>query len=93
MKHHRLLECNYLYTRTDSTTLTESSTLSVSFTPSLTLLLLQMSRRIDRKTGFSNLKYHLVKKIELTIAGAKINFVNVEVHCDYAITPFCDNPT
>jgi len=50
-----------------------------------------MSRIIDRKTGYSNLEYKLVRKVEMSIAGARFNFVSVDVHCDYKITPFCDH--
>lgn len=52
-----------------------------------------LSRRKDRKTGFSTVKYDLVSSVEMSIDGAKFHFVSVEVHCDYKVTPFCDNPS
>ena len=52
-----------------------------------------MSRRRDRKTGADSVKYRIVSNLEMTISGAPLNFVNVELECDYNITPFCDNPS
>lgn len=52
-----------------------------------------MSRRKDRRTGLSNVKYKLVSNIEVTVSGAPFNFVSVELDCDYKVTPFCDNPS
>lgn len=52
-----------------------------------------MSRQRDRKTGVNSVKYKIVSNIEMTISGAPLNFVSVELECDYDITPFCDAPS
>lgn len=52
-----------------------------------------MSTKRDRVTGASTVKFKLVSKIEMTINGALFNFVNVEVVCDYDLTPYCDYPS
>lgn len=57
------------------------------------LILLQLSRKRDRKTGVSTVQFRVVSNIEMTIGGAPLNFVNVELVCNYDITPFCDNPS
>ena len=57
------------------------------------LVLFQMSRRRDRKTGLDSVKYKLVSDLEMTISGAPLNFVSVELECDYKVTPFCDTPS
>ena len=53
----------------------------------------QMSRRRDRSTGLNTLKYTVVSDIEMTVAGAPLHFVSVELECDYNLTPFCDAPS
>ena len=53
----------------------------------------QMSRRRDRNTGLNTLKYTVVSDIEMTVAGAPLHFVSVELECDYNLTPFCDAPS
>lgn len=50
-----------------------------------------MSRRRDRNTGVDSVKYKVVSNVEVTISGAPLNFVSVELECDYKITPFCDD--
>ena len=52
-----------------------------------------MSRRRDRGTGLNTLKYTVVSDIKMTIAGAPLHFVSVELECDYNLTPFCDAPS
>ncbi|KAK3704746.1 hypothetical protein QZH41_009749 [Actinostola sp. cb2023] len=48
------------------------------------------SFRRDRKTGISNIDYEIMSKKELTIDGAPLTIVNVELECDYDVTPWCD---
>ncbi len=52
-----------------------------------------MSRKKDRKTGVDSVKYKIVSNIEMTIDKAPLNFVSIELDCDYDVTPFCDNPS
>jgi len=56
-------------------------------------MVFQMSRKRDRNTGLSTLKYEVVSDIEMTIAGAPLHFVSVKLECDYKLTPFCDAPS
>ena len=60
---------------------------------SLSPCVFQMSRRRDRGTGLNTLKYTVVSDIKMTIAGAPLHFVSVELECDYNLTPFCDAPS
>ena len=55
--------------------------------------MLQMSSRRDRRTGLNTLSYTKVSDLEITISGAPFHFVNVELDCDYKLTPFCDTPS
>ena len=52
----------------------------------------EISRQRDRATGLSTIQYKLNSVVQLTIEGAPVNFVSVELQCDYERTPFCDNP-
>ncbi|XP_065883534.1 beta-1,4-galactosyltransferase 7-like isoform X2 [Dysidea avara] len=52
-----------------------------------------MSRKRDRETGLDTVKYTVVKQHNLTISGAPVKFVHVQLDCDISKTPFCVNPT
>lgn len=52
-----------------------------------------LSRKRDRQTGLSTIKFKVVSNIEMTISKAPLNFVSVELVCDYDLTPYCDNPS
>ena len=53
----------------------------------------QVSKKRDRVTGVRTVKYSVTSTVEMTIGGAPLNFVSVELVCDYNVTPFCDNPS
>jgi xylosylprotein 4-beta-galactosyltransferase len=53
----------------------------------------QLSRKRDKRTGLSTLKYTLVSVTNITINHSPLTLANVELHCDYEITPFCDHPS
>ncbi len=59
----------------------------------LCVVSLKVSRRRDRKTGLNTVAYSVVSDVAMTIDGAPIRFVNVDLVCDYELTPFCDNPS
>ena len=50
-----------------------------------------MSLKRDTLTGLSTLKYQIKSVLSLKVGEAPINFVSVELHCDYDSTPFCDH--
>ena len=52
----------------------------------------QVSKQRDRVTGLSTIQYKINSVVQLTIDGTPVNFVSVELQCDYERTPFCDNP-
>lgn len=53
----------------------------------------EVSKKRDRVTGVNTVKYSVTSTVEMTIAGAPLHFVSVELECDYNSTPFCDNPS
>ncbi|KAL5471494.1 hypothetical protein EMCRGX_G029617 [Ephydatia muelleri] len=52
----------------------------------------EVSKQRDRVTGLSTIQYKINSVVQLTIDGTPVNFVSVELQCDYERTPFCDNP-
>ena len=50
-----------------------------------------MQFRRDRNTGFDTLQYQLESEKSLKINGAPAQIYNVELHCDKAVTPWCDH--
>lgn len=53
----------------------------------------EISKQRDKTTGLSTVQYKLNSVVKLTIEGVPVNFVSVELQCDYQRTPYCDNPT
>jgi hypothetical protein len=49
-----------------------------------------ITRRRDRQTGLSNVVYKLKSMNEVTIDGAPLTIVNIELSCDRTVTPWCD---
>ena len=48
----------------------------------------QFSR--DREGGYDNVDYELIRTDHLTIGGAKVTVVNVELKCNKEKTPWCE---
>ncbi|XP_048584719.1 beta-1,4-galactosyltransferase 7 isoform X2 [Nematostella vectensis] len=49
------------------------------------------SFRRDRDTGADTVEYTIQSKRQLMIDGTPCTIVNVELHCDYDVTPWCDS--
>ncbi|XP_042230675.1 beta-1,4-galactosyltransferase 7-like isoform X1 [Homarus americanus] len=50
----------------------------------------EITRHRDRQTGLSTIRYRLQSKKEMTIQGAPMTILNVELECDRYVTPWCD---
>lgn len=50
----------------------------------------EVTRKRDRETGLSTLKYAITKINELSINGIAITVLNIELECDLSETPWCD---
>lgn len=48
------------------------------------------TRKRDRKTGLSTIKYNISSRKELTIDGVRVTILNVNLECDKNLTPWCD---
>ncbi|XP_074642346.1 beta-1,4-galactosyltransferase 7-like [Tubulanus polymorphus] len=53
----------------------------------------QVTSKRDYKTGIRNVKYQVLSRIPLVVDGANITVINVQLTCDYRLTPFCSHPT
>lgn len=51
---------------------------------------LEVTRKPDRETGLSNVKYTIADTRTLTIDGVKIIILNIKLECDKKHTPWCD---
>ncbi|KAB7501708.1 Beta-1,4-galactosyltransferase 7 [Armadillidium nasatum] len=49
-----------------------------------------VTRRRDRQTGLSTTKYNLLSRMEMTADGHPFTILNIELLCDYAVTPWCN---
>ncbi|RXG71154.1 Beta-1,4-galactosyltransferase 7 [Armadillidium vulgare] len=49
-----------------------------------------VTRRRDRQTGLSTTKYNLLSRKEMTADGYPFTILNIELLCDYAVTPWCN---
>ena len=54
--------------------------------------LFQLTRRLDKHTGVSTVKYTLDTKNELFIEGTPVTVLNVYLECDLDMTPWCLQP-
>lgn len=50
----------------------------------------QVTRKRDRDTGLSTLRYHVQSKKEMTIQGTPVTILNVILACNKTMTPWCD---
>lgn len=50
----------------------------------------EVTRRRDRQTGLSTIRYHIQSRKEMTIEGAPLTILNVILECDRNVTPWCD---
>lgn len=48
------------------------------------------TRKRDRKTGLSTIKYNISSRKELSIDGVRVTVLNVNLECDRNLTPWCD---
>jgi xylosylprotein 4-beta-galactosyltransferase len=48
---------------------------------------------LDRRTGVNNVKYKMLSRKELSVDGAPVTIINVELSCDIDVTPYCQMPT
>ena len=46
----------------------------------------------DLFTGLHSVKYDVKKRQELYIDGNPCSVIDVEIHCDLELTPWCDLP-
>ncbi|XP_003391828.3 PREDICTED: beta-1,4-galactosyltransferase 7-like, partial [Amphimedon queenslandica] len=53
----------------------------------------RLSRRRDRESGLHTLKFEVLSIHNMSINGAPFKLANLELHCDYQKTPFCDHPS
>ena len=53
---------------------------------------IQKTRRLDRETGASTVKYEVVNRRHLTIDGAPVTVLNIRLECDLDLTPWCLHP-
>uniref|UniRef100_A0A2P2IBE9 Beta-1,4-N-acetylgalactosaminyltransferase n=1 Tax=Hirondellea gigas TaxID=1518452 RepID=A0A2P2IBE9_9CRUS len=49
-----------------------------------------LTRRRDRRTGLSTVRYTLLERRELTVDGAAVSVLNVQLQCSRQQTPWCD---
>ncbi|XP_074603145.1 beta-1,4-galactosyltransferase 7 [Brevipalpus obovatus] len=50
----------------------------------------EVSRKRDRDTGLSNIRFELTSTSQLVIDGFPCQVFNVKLFCDYNLTPWCD---
>ncbi|XP_067628510.1 beta-1,4-galactosyltransferase 7 [Eurosta solidaginis] len=50
----------------------------------------EVTRKRDRETGLSTVKYKILKVHEMSIDGASITVLNILLECDEKETPWCD---
>ena len=43
-------------------------------------------------TGVSNVRYTVENKTKVVIEGAPVTFLNIHLHCDITLTPWCLKP-
>jgi xylosylprotein 4-beta-galactosyltransferase len=48
------------------------------------------TRKRDKKTGLSTLKYNINSRKELAIDGVRVTILNVKLECDKSSTPWCE---
>ncbi|XP_041368143.1 beta-1,4-galactosyltransferase 7-like [Gigantopelta aegis] len=53
---------------------------------------IEKTRRLDRETGASTVKYQVVSQRLLTVDGAPVTVLNIRLECDLDLTPWCLNP-
>ena len=49
-----------------------------------------LTRRRDRDTGVNNVQYAVATKYKMEIKSTKINFLDVNLECNTALTPWCN---
>ena len=55
----------------------------------MVLFALQKSRHRDRVTGVDSVQYDLISRHNITVDGAPVTVLNVELRCDLTKTPWC----
>lgn len=50
----------------------------------------EVTRKRDRSTGLNTIQYKIVGVKNLTIDGAPVTILNIQLHCDKILTPWCD---
>ena len=53
---------------------------------------MQKTKRLDRETGVSTVKYDVESQRELTMDGFPVTIVNIMLECDLRTTPWCLRP-
>ena len=53
----------------------------------------EVAYRFDQVTGLSDLKYTLRSSVPLRVYDTEVTVLNIEIHCNYVLTPYCDVPT
>lgn len=51
-----------------------------------------LTSRLDRVTGVSNVRYTIENKTRVVIEGAPVTFLNIQLHCNITLTPWCLKP-
>ncbi|XP_063434377.1 beta-1,4-galactosyltransferase 7-like [Mytilus trossulus] len=51
-----------------------------------------LTGRLDKETGVTNVRYKIDSKTKMVIEGAPVTFINVQLECNTALTPWCLKP-
>ncbi|XP_035706544.1 xylosylprotein 4-beta-galactosyltransferase [Folsomia candida] len=52
----------------------------------------EKTRKRDRATGLRNVNYTLLSQVEMSVEDAHLTVLNVRLHCDRELTPWCQCP-
>lgn len=50
----------------------------------------EVTRKRDRETGLHNVKYKIISAKAMTVNEAPLTIFNIELICDFSVTPWCD---
>lgn len=50
----------------------------------------EITRKRDRQTGLHDVHYRITDVKNMTIADAPLTVINIELFCNYTVTPWCD---
>lgn len=50
----------------------------------------EVTRKRDRQTGLHDVHYRITDVKNMTIADAPLTVINIELICNFTVTPWCD---